>query len=92
MNKAYGIVSAAILILAAAAPASAEEAKSPQKPKDKMICKRTTQIGTLAVAKKMCHTKAEWDQMRADGRDATANAQAQGFTNCEGADPNGANC
>ncbi len=90
MKKLLGLFFSATLI----APAVAEPGPQPEaKPaREKMICKRQTQIGTLGVAKKMCHTKAEWDKMRADGRDMAADLQGKGFTNCEGSDPNGPNC
>lgn len=58
------LISAALLgaaspiAMAAADPAAA----------DKKICKREKQIGSLVRAKKICRTKAEWDEAAEQAR------------------------
>jgi hypothetical protein len=44
--------------IAAAAEAPAEGAE-----KDKLICRRTPEIGSLVRKKTQCFTKAEWDKI-----------------------------
>lgn len=49
----------------------AEEAKQPTSaaPKEKLICKKVHQLGTL-LPKRTCATKEQWDQMEVDGKKA----------------------
>lgn len=43
---------------------------------NRIICKRDKAIGSRLSSKKMCATAAQWDQMRADNRQAVERAQA----------------
>ena len=42
----------------AAEPTSAEKAD-----RDKLICRKTAEVGSLVKKKKECYTKAQWDQI-----------------------------
>ena len=64
------ILSAALL--SSASPAMMA-AKDPAK--DKLICKREKQIGSMVRAKKNCRTKAEWDDLAAQSREEVSKAQ-----------------
>lgn len=62
-----------VLMLAAAAPAPSlafarADAAKPAVDPDKPICKREQVIGTLVGARKVCHTRAEWQALRDDAQ------------------------
>ncbi len=59
-----GATSPATKTFAAQAPAA-----------EKMICKREKQIGSLVRTKKICRTKAEWDEAEAQSRQEVGNMQ-----------------
>jgi predicted secreted protein len=70
MLKPFGIVAA--LAVLAASPAVAEEPAAPKPKKERMICKRIEQIGSLASYKRICGTKEFWDREGQDARNTTA--------------------
>ncbi|MGL5837319.1 MAG: hypothetical protein ACRCY3_02335 [Sphingorhabdus sp.] len=49
------------------APAATDGAVASANP-DKKICKRSKQIGSLVMTKKICRTKADWDAEEAQAR------------------------
>lgn len=46
--------------------ASADAAEKSADPRDKMICKRFIETGSLVRGYRTCKTKAEWDRERAN--------------------------
>lgn len=64
------ILSAALLSSASPTMLAAKETN-----KEKLICKREKQIGSMVRAKKTCLTKAEWDDMAAQSREEVNRAQ-----------------
>ena len=78
-----------ILVLAAAAIAGAQPAyaeDSPEADKDsakvakdpnEWICERQTILGTRLTTRKVCGTRAEWEEKRRLDRDAIDKAQTQ---------------
>jgi invasion protein IalB len=82
--------SLAILAVAAAmlmgAPAAAQQAQTPPtdqsaqaKPKDpnEMVCERQQDPGSRLAAAKVCHTRAEWADLRHQDRQMIDRAQTQ---------------
>jgi hypothetical protein len=59
----FSLLSAAFLSSASPTAVAAAEA-----PADKKICKREKQIGSMVRVKKICRTKAEWDESAAQAR------------------------
>ncbi|MEN2786818.1 hypothetical protein ACFOKI_09190 [Sphingomonas qilianensis] len=60
---------AAALVLVMGASASAEqpkreEAEKSAEPRDKLLCKRFTETGSLVAKTRVCKTKADWDRDR----------------------------
>jgi hypothetical protein len=71
------VLAAAALAAALSFPAQAQQ----ERPHDtdystKKICKVENQIGTRLGSKKICRTRAEWDQIRAHGRQVVERVQA----------------
>jgi TolA-binding protein len=68
-----GVASLALAAPAAAqtAPADPATTDQSQKPKDpnRMICERQEEIGSRLGGKKVCHTAAEWQQLRQQNRE-----------------------
>lgn len=55
---------AAILILAVAMPAAAQDpVQAPDE--SKLICKKTLEVGSLVRKRKQCMTKEDWDKVAA---------------------------
>ena len=54
-------------LFAAPAIVHADEATPPQPPREKKICRQAVNTGSI-MAKRVCHTKAEWDAMEAASR------------------------
>jgi hypothetical protein len=48
----------------------------------KMICKSQTQIGSRLGTKRICKTKAEWDDLRQQSRQVMDRLQGQGNPPC----------
>jgi hypothetical protein len=62
----FKVLLAAALALAVAAPALADQAKDaagPEAPKEKKICRTETVTGSLISKRRICMTKAEWDEL-----------------------------
>lgn len=57
------ILSAALLSSASPTVLAATDAK-----KEKQVCRREKQIGSMVRAKKTCRTKAEWDDLAQQSR------------------------
>lgn len=55
-------------------PQSAPSAKSSA---DQVICEREQDTGSRLGAHKICHTRAQWDELRRDDRSAVEHAQSQ---------------
>ena len=64
----------ALLVLSAATAAPAAEPQKAQS--EKKICKKTTEIGSLVKATKVCRTAREWRTERESARDATKELQS----------------
>lgn len=64
----------AFLMLSVAAAAPAAEPQKAQT--EKKICKKTTEIGSLVKATKVCRTAREWRLERDSARDATKEMQS----------------
>jgi hypothetical protein len=54
------------ILLSSASPTAMALADAPAA--EKKICKREKQIGSMVRAKKICRTKAEWDEASAQAR------------------------
>lgn len=54
------MAAAAVLVMAASAPA---QRKAAADDKDKLICKRDTETGSLVAKKRQCHTRKDWDRI-----------------------------
>jgi hypothetical protein len=71
MRRISILALAGTLAIVTAAHASSPAANTPEKaadPKDKVICKRFTRIGSLVDSYRTCKTKAEWDRERENVR------------------------
>lgn len=55
-----------VILLSSASPTAVAAADKPNA--DKKICKREKQIGSMVRTKKICRTKAEWDESAAQAR------------------------
>ena len=62
-----------LALLAFAVPAIAQETP-PEKPAEKKICRAVQTTGTILGGKRECHTKAEWDKIRAADQENAARA------------------
>jgi hypothetical protein len=60
------ILSAALL--SSASPTAVTSATKADADADKKICKREKQIGSMVRTKKICRTRAEWDEAAAQAR------------------------
>jgi hypothetical protein len=79
----FGIAAAAMSVafpaLAQTAPASAQlpaQAK-PAKDPNEMVCERQAELGSRLAAAKVCHTRAEWADLRSEDRHTVDQAQTQ---------------
>lgn len=57
------MVSLAVMASFLAVPAIAAENPRPASDRDKMICKRDAEVGSIIKRRKTCMTKAEWDRV-----------------------------
>lgn len=67
-------------IASATEPTTAEQAE-----RDKLICRKTAEVGSLVRKKKECYTKAQWDQIaeiQQRGAKKTQEGLSSGF-NCQ---------
>lgn len=62
--------------VAAAKPAAASAKKAPVSDPDKVVCKTQKVIGRVAPID-ICHTKAQWAQIRKDETETVKDAQEQ---------------
>ena len=85
------IVAAAALMLPTAALAQQDAAQqTAAADPDKKICKKVQTTGTRLGAKKVCATKAEWDEVARKAREFTTGIQrGAGRTGMPTAGPNG---
>jgi Spy/CpxP family protein refolding chaperone len=61
-------------------PSPAAAASSAQVPKEKLIC-HMEDIGQTRIAQRICHTKAQWDQIERETEDdVSANKNKQNDT------------
>jgi invasion protein IalB len=80
---ALAFVSAVLLSAGTAAAAQTQPPVQPQAtPKDKsaadqVICEREQDTGSRLGAHKICHTRAQWDDLRRDDRSAVEHVQSQ---------------
>ena len=56
--------------------ASAQVSKAPRDPNEK-VCQVVTPVGSRLNTKKVCATRAEWEEKRRQDREATERAQTQ---------------
>ena len=78
-----GAVACAIQTAAIAAGSDAPAAgTSAEADKDKIICRKTAEIGSLVRKKKECFTKAEWDKIYAAHREGNQKLSDQLSTRC----------
>ena len=84
MKQAVFLVAAAGLVMAAApasettAPDAAARASAYS---TKKICREETDIGTRLGGKRICRTRAEWDQIKSESRKTTEKIQS-GTSGC----------
>lgn len=62
---------AAALVVGMTAPALAEDAPAADQPapKEKKICRTESVTGSLVAKRRICMTKAEWDQLAQNSKD-----------------------
>ena len=60
------------------APAATQPAAPAAAPAEKLICRKTPEIGSLIRVKKECATKSEWRRRDMGARDATRDLQSVG--------------
>ena len=68
---------ALILLIASSASAERpkrEEAEKSAEPRDKLLCKRFTETGSLVAKTRICKTKADWDRDRDNFRHSSISA------------------
>lgn len=63
--------------IAAAQPAAAKDKSKDAKDQNEWICEKQTIIGTRLTTRRVCATRAEWDEKRRLDRDAIDKAQTQ---------------
>lgn len=86
--KALGII-AGLTVLSSAASAQTSQAQPPQPqpqqqaanaqhdPANDVVCERQQDTGTRLSSHKICHTRAQWQQLRYDDRDAIEKIQRE---------------
>lgn len=67
---------AAVVMLADGTGAAADGAKAKADDANKMVCKNEAVAGSR-MPKRVCATKAEWEQRRADAKEALDRSQTQ---------------
>ena len=83
LRAAAAITLAGLLIPTLASGAEAPTAE--QIERDKLICRKTAEVGSLVRKKKECYTKAQWDQIaeiQQRGAKKTQEGLSSGF-NCQ---------
>ena len=85
--KRFGAAAAIILasLLMPAIASAAEPPTAEQAERDKLICRKTAEVGSLVRKKKECYTKAQWDQIaevQQRGAKKTQEGLSSGF-NCQ---------
>jgi hypothetical protein len=80
MLKFVSFVAASLVV---ASPAFSQTTPAPAKPqsaqsdKSKLICETQDETGSRLDRKRVCHTPAEWQQIKAESRDAIEKYQQQ---------------
>ncbi|MDO9487813.1 MAG: hypothetical protein Q7J32_05520 [Sphingomonadaceae bacterium] len=81
-NETLMIFSVAASLLAVPAVAQTAAPAQPQTAavddKDKVVCRREVETGSIAKRKKICHTKREWEALAQRTRDAMDQGQMSG--------------
>lgn len=79
MRVAFAAVAAVSLVCAA--PVAADPSARPKAAtgKDKLICKRWTDTGSLVARVRACHTRADWDRIM-DSQQQGARKVQEGLT------------
>lgn len=72
------VVAALALSVAGTSVAAAAQDAPASTPKPRLICKRTTQTGSLVAKRSECRTKEEWDRI---ARAARENAEYEMYRN-----------
>lgn len=80
----FGLTIVSLALLTSTAPAFAQaapqqqpaSAKSAYNP-NQVICEKEEETGSRLSSHKICHTRAQWDEMRRDDRSATEHIQMQ---------------
>jgi hypothetical protein len=79
----FGIGAAALItasqVLAQSAPAPAQPPDQPKPAKDlnEIVCERQAELGSRLAAAKVCHTRAEWADLRSQDRHMVDQVQTQ---------------
>ena len=58
-----------LLLLLQAAPVETAQ-PAPEKPREKVVCRRIAETGSLIGGKRVCMTPADWQQQERDARDS----------------------
>ena len=69
---------AAVTAPSLAAPVTTAASDTAEKPKDPLVCKTETPLGSRLGGKKTCLPKSVWDQQRRESRDAAESVQRGG--------------
>lgn len=76
MFRSFIAMSAAVMIAPLWAAPAAQVTKVARDPNEK-ICEVVTPVGSRLATKKVCATRAEWEDKRRQDREATEKAQTQ---------------
>ena len=80
-------------LLGATAFAAEPTAKPSRDDPDRIMCRRESVTGYLAMTKKVCMTRAQWAERTRNAQDVGQRMQEGGTVNsCGSADPNRAGC
>jgi lipopolysaccharide export LptBFGC system permease protein LptF len=74
----------AILGVCSTAAVSAQQVPSGEQAKDKMICKRTTETGSLVAKRRECRTRYDWDRISEAARMKSQELIDRGLTTPQG--------
>jgi len=67
----------AAVVMAGHPPALAKDGDKDAKDPNEWICEKQTVIGTRLTTRRVCATRAEWDEKRRQDKDAIDRAQTQ---------------
>lgn len=67
----------AALVAAPLVPAQAGQGKSAARDPNEKVCQVITPVGSRLATKKICATRAEWEDKKRQDREATERAQTQ---------------